>query len=170
MSSIQGGRALKREGAIADIKVLTNPNQPLKCSQQKDDNTNESHLTDNYGYIFPSTLMFSLLTLDHSTLFYWTLSNDSCKKRKHSSAINDWASAIPTSAKPSSQAQKSTSSRAKSGLPSLTSGASRSSAPSVLTQNVKIITGHIKAEPAPDVHTMYYDSGLSDNDEMRGEE
>ena len=119
--------------------------------------------------------MFPLLTLDESTLFYWMLSDASCKKRKHISAINKWASVIPTSsAKSTSQAPKSTSSRTKSDIPSLTSGASsRSSAPSVLSDNVRIISHRsldlvkVKAEPAL---SIYYDGGLSDNDEMRGEE
>ena len=119
--------------------------------------------------------MCPLLTLDQSTLFYWTLSDASFnKKRKIGSAINNWASTIPTNAKPS-HAPKSTSSRTNSDLPSLTSGASRSSAPSLLTHNVKIIShrasdSKVKAEPAPDADTMYYSGGLSDNDEMRGEE
>jgi hypothetical protein len=167
IANIKGGRALKREGAIADIKALTNPDESLKRSQQNDPTHNR---------YFSLIYMFPLLTLNQSTLFYWTLSDSSCKKRKHSSVINDWASAIPTNAKPPSQAPKSISSHAKSDLPSLTSGASRSSAPSVLTQNVKIIShrasgsAKVKDEPAPDSHTVYYGGGLSDNDEMRGEE
>jgi hypothetical protein len=116
--------------------------------------------------------MFSLLTLDESTLFYWTLSDASRKKRKHISAINKWASAIP--AKSTSQVSKSTSSRAKSDIPSLTGGASsRSSAPSVLSDNIRIISHQssdlvkVKAEPAL---SLYHDGGLSDHDEIRGEE
>src|ERR1700735_3484419 len=114
------------------------------------------------------------LTLDESTLFYWTLSDASRKKRKHISAINEWALAIPTttSAKSTSQGPKSTSSRTKSNLPSLTSGAtSRSSAPSVLSDNVRIISNvTAKAEPVPNAALSIYDGGLSDNDEIRGKE
>jgi hypothetical protein len=127
--------------------------------------------------------MFPWLTLDESTLFYWTLSDaaadPSHKKRKHISAINKWASSIP--AKSTSKAAKSTTSgRAKSDtvVPSLTSGTSgRSYAPSVLSDEVKIISQHsgssglvkVEAEPASALD-IYSDGGLSDNDEIRGEE
>ena len=116
-----------------------------------------------------------LLMLDQSTLFYWTLSNASQEQRKHSSKINEWAATIPTTAKPTFQGSRSTSSCAKSDIPSLTSGASHSSAPSVLTDDVKIISYRasnmvkIKGEPVPEL-AMYDDGDLSDNDEIRGEE
>lgn len=126
--------------------------------------------------------MSPLLTLDESTLFYWTLSDAASqahKKRKHSSAVSKWATAIHTSStstKSSSQAPKSTSSRAKTDIPSLTCGTSgRSYAPSVLSDNVKIISHQssdavkVKAERVPAL-SMYNNGGLSDNDEMRGEE
>lgn len=121
--------------------------------------------------------MSPLLTLDELTLFYWTLSDASHKKRKHSSAIDEWSLAIPAKATNSTKsAPKSTSSRARSDLPSLTSGAttSQSYAPSVLSDNVKIFSRQsldlvkVKAEPA--LEESMYDGGLSDNDEMRGEE
>ena len=117
----------------------------------------------------------SLLMLDRSTLFYWTLSDTatSQKKRKHAFAIQEWALTVPATAKPTSKAP---SSLAKSNVPSLTSGTSRSSAPSVLTDNVKI-TSHrqaldsvkVKAEPSPTL-SLHNDGGLSDNDKMRGKE
>jgi hypothetical protein len=117
--------------------------------------------------------MHSLLTLDRSTLFYWTLSDATLhKKRKHASAIKDWALAVPAIAKPTSKAP---SSLTKSDVPPLTSGTSRSSAPSVLTDNVKIISHRalnsvkVKAEPLPTL-SLHIDGGLSDNDERRGEE
>jgi hypothetical protein len=124
--------------------------------------------------------MPSFLTLDQSTLFYWTLSDSYLdKKRKHSSAINDWASAIPSNAKPASRALShvtaTTSSYPKSIVPSLTSGSSRSSAPSVLTNNVRVVShgaldsAKVKAEPVPDI-TIFSDGGLSDADEIKGEE
>jgi hypothetical protein len=124
--------------------------------------------------------MPSLLTLDQSTLFYWTLSDSYLdKKRKHSSVISEWASAIPGNAKPASQAPSqvtaTTSSRPKSIVPSLTNGSSRSSAPSVLTNNVRIVShgapnsAKVKAEPTPDI-TIFSDGGLSDADEIKGEE
>jgi hypothetical protein len=117
--------------------------------------------------------MHSLLTLDRSTLFYWTLSDTTLhKKRKHASAIKDWALAVPATARPTSKAPSSLST--KSNVPLLTSGTSRSSAPSVLTDNVKIISHRVnsvkvKAEPLPTL-SLQVDGGLSDNDERRGEE
>ena len=116
--------------------------------------------------------------LDGLTLFYWTLSSDaSCKKQKHILAINNWASAIPTnnSSKSASQTSKFTSSH-KSDVSSLTSGTSHSSAPSVLSNKVKIISHQalelvkVKAELAPAALSIYNDGGLSDNDEIRGME
>ena len=126
--------------------------------------------------------MFPLLTLDESMLFYWTLSDvsRSHKKRKHISAIDEWASAIPTGSAKSttSKASKSTSSHTKSNIPSLMSAASsHSSAPSVLSDNVRIISHpssdlvKVKAKPEPNpALSVYHDGGLSDNDELRGEE
>jgi hypothetical protein len=112
--------------------------------------------------------MFSLLTLDESTLFYWTLSDNNLNQ-KRSSAVNRWASAVPQ-AKSTSQVPRSTSSCAKTDVPSLTIGSSARSAytstPSILSNNVKII---VKAEPAPAV-SVYNNGGLSDNDEIKGEE
>ena len=118
-----------------------------------------------------------MLTLDQSTLFYWTFSDSNAKKRKH--AIDEWAATIPNNAKPASRAPSQTTtrshkSRSNSALPSLTSGTSRLTAPSVLTNNIKIVTHpalapvKVKAEPAPDIIEIYSDGGLSDNDEMRG--
>jgi len=126
--------------------------------------------------------MFPFLTLDQSTLFYWTLSDASRKKQKHSSAaINEWASEIPRNVRPgfpSRAPTKSTSSRAKSSARSLT-GHRLSTASSVLTKNVKITRYQpsdlikVKAEPAlasDVVPETQANGGLSDNDEMRGEE
>jgi hypothetical protein len=115
--------------------------------------------------------MLSLLTLDQSTLFYWTLSDTSHKKHKHASAIKDWALSVPAT-KPTLRAP---SSLAKSDIPPLTSGTSRSSAPSVLTDNVKIISHQaldlvkVKAEPLPTL-SLHIDGGLSNNDKRRGKE
>jgi hypothetical protein len=118
--------------------------------------------------------MFQLLTLDQSTLFYWTLSDTPHKKQKHASAIKEWAQAVPATAKPTSKAAKSTSSCSTSDIPSLMGGTSHSSALSVLTDNVKIISYQaldsvkVKAESA--TLSLQYDGSLSNNDEMRGEE
>lgn len=115
--------------------------------------------------------MCSLLTLDHTTLFYWTLSDAALNKKSRSSAVKEWASAVPRDEPPSRA--RSVASHTRTATPSLTSGASRSSAPSVLTDNVKIIRApdvvKVKSEPVP---TVFLDDngGLSDNDEMKGEE
>jgi hypothetical protein len=120
--------------------------------------------------------MFPLLTLDESTLFYWTLpdSNDlyhDAETQKKPSSINKWASAVD-SFNPNSQVPPPTSTRVKINrphdIPSLTTGTSsgRSYAPSVLSENVKII---VNAEPAPAL-SLYNNGGLSDNDEIKGEE
>ena len=127
-------------------------------------------ITGKYSLIL---FMFPFLTLDESTLFYWLLLSDASQahtKQKHLSAIDKWASAIP-STKPSSQAPKSTSSHVKTEVPSLTSGSSgRSYAPSVLSDNVKIVSHHsntvkVKSECAPAL-SLYNNGGLSDNDEL----
>jgi hypothetical protein len=118
--------------------------------------------------------MFSLLMLNHSTLFYWTLSDGVHDKRKRGDEIKEWASAVPKG-KPTSRAANSVTSHAQSAIPSLTSGASRSSAPSILTADVKIISRSrfeslkVKPELASPIF-VDNDGGLSDNDEVRGEE
>ena len=121
--------------------------------------------------------MFPLLTLDESTLFYWTLSDTSYKEQEHLSAIGDWASAVPQNgSKSTSRAPKSTSSRAKT-IPSLTCGTTsgRSYIPSILSDNVKITSRQssdavkVKAEPVPMI-SLYSNGGLSDNDKIKGEE
>ena len=114
--------------------------------------------------------MVPLLTLDHSTLFYWTLSETSHNKQKRGSAIKAWASAVPNS-NPTSQTAKSVSSY----VPSLMSGASCSSASSILTDNVKIISHRasdsvkVKSEFPPTL-SLNNNGSLSDNDEREGEE
>ena len=59
-------------------------------------------------------------------------------------------------------------------IPLLTSGASRLSAPSVLTDDVKIISyrasNSVKVKSEPVLELFMHDDGLSDNDEIRGEE
>jgi hypothetical protein len=131
---------------------------------------------------------FPLLTLDESTLFYWTLSNsDAPHKRQKLSAINKWASAISRTAGTQAESSmprapksrlSSTSGRAKTDIPSLALASStshRSYAPSVLSNDVKIISrqssnvAKVKAEHAPAL-SVYNNGGLSDNDEIKGEE
>jgi hypothetical protein len=115
--------------------------------------------------------MFPYLTLDESTLYYWTFSDIPPKR---SAAIKKWSSAVPAHVKSEStlQGPKSTSSR------TLVGGASRSSANSVLTDNIKVISHQssdqvkIKVESrAADVISLSdSDGGLSDNDELHGKE
>jgi hypothetical protein len=117
--------------------------------------------------------MFPFLTLDQSTLFYWTLSD---VPPKRDSVVHEWASAITAHSKSTAlKGPKSTSSRTKSIIPSLTGGASRSVAPSVLTDNIKVISRQssdqvkVKVESQADVISLS-EGGLSDNDELGGKE
>jgi len=122
----------------------------------------------------------SLLTLDQSTLHYRTLSGYyTGDKRKREDEITEWRSTVPKS-KPTSGSRVARSvtrhPRAGSATPSLMSGVGRSSAPSVLTDNVKIISrprtselAKVNPEPASTV-CLNDNGGLSDNDEVMGEE
>jgi hypothetical protein len=125
-----------------------------------------------------------MLTLDQSTLFYWNLSDSNNKKRKHGRIISEWASAIPSNAKAGSRAPSRTTTARKPAsshsdsilpLPSLTSGTSGSTAPSVLTKNIRIVshmapTAQAKVKPEPEDITIHSDAGLSHNDETKGNE
>ena len=115
--------------------------------------------------------MCSLLTLDHMTLFYWTLGDAAVNKKNCSSAIKEWSSAVSRNEPPLQT--HSIASHTRTATPSLTSCASHSSAPSVLTNNVKIIQApdmvKVKSEPVPMVF-LDNNGGLSDNDEMKEEE
>ena len=120
----------------------------------------------------------SLLTLDQSTLFYRTLSNFyTGNNRDPSDGIREWRLAVPKS-KPISQVANSLTrhARPRSTTPSVMSGAGRSSAPSVLTGNVTIITecqpsGLAKVNPKLASTTGFNENGgLSDNDEIKGAE
>jgi hypothetical protein len=122
----------------------------------------------------------SLLTLDQSTLFYRSLSEASTgHKRKRSDEIKEWNSAVPKS-KPISGLQAANSvtsshARPRSATPSL-SGAGRSSAPSVLTDNVKVISQRgtsesTKVNPELASTTGLDETGyLSSSGELSGEE
>jgi hypothetical protein len=129
-------------------------------------------------------MLDSLFTLDKTTLFYWTLSDLLSKKWKHCETwmINKWAAGVPDNVVPASHSTPSytmvpTTSRSKTGVPSLTTGTSqsRSSVPSVLTNNVKVVSHHsvvsAEVEPEPtEAIAVFSDTGLSDNDETNGEE
>jgi hypothetical protein len=121
----------------------------------------------------------TLLTLDHTTLFYWNFSDTAHNKRKRGDEIKNWSSqvqaAAPGNSKPASKASRSiTGLRSRVAPPSLTTGESRGSAPSILTDGVEIITSKpvkVKTEPAPVAGFVINDVGaISDNDETRGDE
>jgi hypothetical protein len=72
------GRGLKREGVIADINTMdqvarANPDLSTNCSDLME--------IDNGYILLTCILMLSLLTLDQSTLFYWTLSDTTSHKK-----------------------------------------------------------------------------------------
>jgi hypothetical protein len=110
------------------------------------------------------------LTLDESTLFYWTLSSSYKKQKNYHSAINDWASEILTvnSAGGSSSFSHPNVSSSKK----LSGGNSRLS---VLSKNIKVISRQpdvvkVKAERSTEPGLHDQDGGLSDNDEIMGNE
>jgi hypothetical protein len=118
----------------------------------------------------------SFLTVDHST----TLSDSSLNKKRKISAINEWASAsaipsnVPASRAPS-KVTATTSSCPRSIILSLTNGSSCSSAPSVLTNNITIVShrvllAKVKAEMAHDEIEIYSDGGLSNTNVIKGKE
>jgi hypothetical protein len=96
--------------------------------------------------------------------------------------INEWAAGVPDNVVPASRSAPShtmvpTTSCSKTGVPSLTTGTSRShsSVPSVLTNNVKavshrlVVSAEVKPEPT-EVIAVISDTGLLDNDETNSEE
>ncbi|KAF8506106.1 hypothetical protein JB92DRAFT_2964481, partial [Gautieria morchelliformis] len=89
--------------------------------------------------------------------------DDLAAKRKYGQAINDWASTIPSHAKPTSQAPSHSTTHTNPLLAALTS---HSSAPSSGG------TGFVKVKPEPVLDTIAInsDGGLSENDETNGEE
>jgi hypothetical protein len=104
----------------------------------------------------------TMLTLDQTTLFYFSLRDaSSISKDKHMAAIKDWAKKVPPTAKPTGVRSTST--------PSLTNGftgTSRSvSSRSALTNQVKI------SRRDDDVISIADSEGaLSDRDERKGPE
>lgn len=133
-----------------------------------------------------------MLTLDNTTLFYWTLSADNeAKRRKHAPRddVERWAGAVSAKVRPSSRVTSragsiKTTHSSRYGPPgpppSLFSGSTASSAPSVLTNAIKIASGsnrhfNVKAEkPVVKVEeseiVVIDGGGVSDNDEMEGPE
>jgi hypothetical protein len=79
-----------------------------------------------------------MLTLDHTTLFYWTLSDTSKSKDKFAGIINDWASKVPQNSKPPSKARSKSNSIQSASTPSLTNASTVKTGRSALRQDVKI--------------------------------
>src|SRR6266478_7576930 len=130
----------------------------------------------------------SLLTLYHSMLFYQSLSSPSLghtDSKQKSDGVKKWCSAVHTKAgvgnsKPTLQVSSSTTTSshasARSATPSLMGSGGCSSTPSVLTDNVMIISwpqgsklAKVKPQLASPIH-LHDNGGLFNYDETRGEE
>ena len=125
-----------------------------------------------------------MLTLDHSTLFYWNLTSNtqapSAERFNPSLAVRSWAKDIPVDAKPPSQAPSrpptNRSTTTAITLPSLTNGSSRSAGHSVLTNTITITSNSgkrapsVQVKPDPDFINFHDDGALSDHDEIMGQE
>jgi hypothetical protein len=122
-----------------------------------------------------------MLTLDTTTLFYWTLRDPPSKKIKYS--IESWVKKIPSNIKPTSHAS-SLANSAKTGkskrsgksvgsAPALTSASSRADSCSVLTNEITITSTHhdVPVKVKRDSNSIrLYDGGLSDHEEINGVE
>lgn len=121
-----------------------------------------------------------MLTLDPTTLFYWSLS-DPPKKIKYS--VESWAKTIPSNAKPASRATSQTNSvrtgklstgKRSGPAPSASrSQATTTSSASVLTADIAITNAQLSqaVKIKQDPGTIYtYDGGLSDCEEVDGVE
>jgi hypothetical protein len=121
-----------------------------------------------------------MLTLDETTLYYFFLSDAIANGKDFSSGINDWAASIPDNARPATASQpsilknnKRSRTSGSAALPPLTvHGSTRSSAKSVLTDNVLIL--HKAAVPVkPKVkkqdalQVIERGLGLSDDDDTQ---
>jgi hypothetical protein len=122
----------------------------------------------------------SMLTLDRSTLFYWTLYSDQERKRKRDDGDDDeivsWVNKIPSNARPVSRARsrapkssrssrqtRSSCTKSVARIPSLTNG---SMEVSVATDDTKATTGHKADAPAK----VKADPGDSSKYEIQGKE
>lgn len=108
-----------------------------------------------------------MLTLDHTTLFYFSL-RDQASKFSQGGLVNDWAIQVSLNTKPSSK-PSTASGRSASRVPALTNGSSRSSrAPT--TSNRSALNNQIKINNPGDDSIVIVNGGLFDRDETRGEE
>lgn len=119
-----------------------------------------------------------MLTLDPTTLFYWSLlSEPPPKKMKYS--VESWAKTIPSKAKsasgPTSRANSAKTGKARSTgtAPALINSRSQAtSSASVLTSAITITNAQVpEVKIKQDKGAIYsYDGALSDNDEITGVE
>jgi hypothetical protein len=117
------------------------------------------------------------LTLDHATLFYYSMLSGASPERDCGEAIKKWKLAVPKGRRPSLQASNSVIGCSRSATPSVAGSTSCSSAPSILTDKIEIINHNhqttkvvkVKSNVVPSIE-ICDDGGLSDNDEMMGEE
>jgi hypothetical protein len=124
-----------------------------------------------------------MLTLDPTTLFYWSLSDPPPKRMKYS--VETWAKTIPSNAasrstsqansvKTGATAKRNASASGSTGTPALMS--SRSQAPSstsVLTNDITITNAQVPeaVKIKQDTKAIYsYDGALSDHEEITGVE
>ena len=120
-------------------------------------------------------LTSNMLTLDPTTLFYWTLSDLPPKKMKYS--IKSWVKSIPSNAKPASRTasrtnsvkmERLTTNSYNSMAPALTSASSHP-ASSVLTSAIMITSTQVPIKIKQDLDAIYtYDGALSDHKETAG--
>ena len=115
-----------------------------------------------------------MLTLDPTTLFYWTLSYPPPKKIKFST-VESWVKSIPPSAKPVTgpatvKTGKSSTNHHSSTAPALMSASSHV-ASSVRTSTITITSTQDPIKIKQDPGSIYtYDGGLSDREETAGVE
>lgn len=184
LPSREGEGEIKDKGkSKAKAKAKTNNTVTDDRASKPSDQKHLGVPMTKFGYVLfsPSSIM---LSLDQTTLFYWSLSNSTSVKRKHDDIVNDWAITasledLKNPSRPPSKAEttkttKSSASRGASAVPSLTNGSTRTTARSVLTNDI-LITGTVK--PKIEVHKpvlgdnsviVLSDGGLSNNDETIG--
>ena len=172
----------RKEGMITDQSIANCGPVAVAVKRQNQNMTHGQmdHPDDDVTmYVtYPNLLTAIMLTLDPTTLFYWTISLDPApKKMKYS--VEAWAKSIPSNAKPASRApsQANSTKTGKSSTmkhysftaPALTSGTSSRSVASVLTSAVTITSGPVKIKQDPDsIYT--HDGAISDCEETAGVE
>lgn len=131
-------------------------------------------------------MLTQLLTLDPTTLFYWSLVSEHPSKRMKYS-VESWAKTIPSKATSGSSASRPTShaNSARTGKASSTGRRPGSTAPALISSrsqadsSASILTGAITITNAQvpeavkikqDTAIYTYDGALSDNDEIMGVE